>query len=214
MSAEEPPLKKLKKDQVRHCLCCPKFQEWREKSTAKFNLPKGRYYIGDLALVLPRDLWEEVPDKPGKFTLSDGRVVVCFEFKGCQPERDNDFDFYIESEMIGITLYAGLCKQWGLHAPMFGGLGPHFNQLKEICKTKKITMVDFMKIAGTKAVYDTDFDCQQHTMSHYKRDDHSVSTHFGDKVSAWTIHGSYDSGDESEVDGYDSEEEAQEVDEE
>ena len=67
---------------------------------------------------------------------------------------------------------------------------------------KKITMVDFMKIAGKTVVYKTNFDCQQSTMSHYKNDDHSTSTQFGDNVCAWTMHGFYDSDDdESEFDG-------------
>ncbi len=137
-------------------------------------------------------------------------VVVCFDFDGNQTERDNDIDFYIESSKVGITLASGLSKTWTGQNKMFGGWGPHWNKLAEIRKTKKISMTDFMKIAGTTVVYDTDFDCQQHTMSHWKHDDHTVSTQFGDKVSVYTVHGSYDSDDGSDVDESDLEEEEEE----
>jgi hypothetical protein len=176
-------------------------QDWDETATDKFNLPKGKYYIGDLSLVLPGDTWKEISDEPGISTLSDGRIVVCFQFKGCQPEENNNTYFYMESSKIGITLCAGLKKKWDVHSQMFGSWGPHFNQLQELKKSKNITMVDFMKIAGKTVVYKTNFDCQQSTMSHYKNDDHSTSTQFGDNVCVWTIHGTYDSENESEFDG-------------
>lgn len=207
MSVEAPLRKKLKKNEVSHCPCCPNFQEWCETDTGKFNMPKGKYYVGDLAHVLPSELWNEIPNKPGKFTLSDGREVVSFMFEGCQPEKDNKTDFYIESGMIGTTILAGLNKTWMCHSKMFGGWGPYWNKLEAIRKTgKEITMMDYMTIAGTTVVYDTDFDCIQHTMSHYRHDDHSTTTYFGDKVSLWTIHGDHDeSGSEQQVDEDESE---------
>jgi len=201
MSEEEPSQKKFQK--IDHTPCCPKFQQWNETATDKFNLPKGKYYIGDLTLVLPGDTWKEISDEPGISTLSDGRIVICFNFEGRQPEENNNTYFYMESSKIGITLCAGLRKKWDVHSQMFGSWGPHFNQLRELKKSKKnITMVDFMKIAGKTVVYKTNFDCQQSTMSHFLNDDHSTSTQFGDNVCAWTMHGTYDSDDdESEFDG-------------
>jgi len=197
MSAEGPPRKKMKTREVCHCPCCPKFQEWRDTYSETFTLPKGEYYIGDLAHILSDDLYNEL-EEPGKFVLSDGREVVCFKFEGCQPERDNDIDFYVESGMIGITLLAGLEKDWQCPRSVLGGWGPHFNKLEELNKTlKPLKMKDYMEIAGTIVVYDADFECLQVTTSHYKHDDHSTTTSFGDKVYLWTKHGRYDTDEGS-----------------
>ena len=206
MATESPPQKKHKAKEVCHCPCCPKFQEWREVLTDGFKLPKGEYYVGDLALVLSDDISSELPDHPGKFTLSNGREVGCFKFEGCQPDRDNDVDFYVESGMIGITLIAGLSKKWQCPRGLFDGWGPHWNKVKALGKTiKSLKLGDFMMIAGVTVVYNEEFECWSSTMSHYKHDDHSTSTFFGDKVSLWTIHGDYDTDEGSESEEEDDE---------
>jgi hypothetical protein len=173
-------------------------------------MPKGEYYVGDLALVLSNDLSSELPDHPGKFTLSNGREVVCFKFEGWQCERDNDIDFYIESSMIGITLIDGLSKNWKCPSVVFGGWGFHRNKVKALGKTRKaFKLADFMKIAGVTVVYEEQFECWGSTMSHYKHDNHSTTTFFGDKVSLWTIRGwgDYDTDEGSESDEESDEEE-------
>jgi len=49
-------------------------------------------------------------------------------------------------------------------------------------------------------VYEEQFECWGSTVSHYKHDDHSTTTFFGDKVSLGTIHGDYDTDEGSESD--------------
>ena len=203
MSLDASPLNKMKTEEVCHCICCPKFQEWRETSRDTFTMAKGKYYVGDLAHVLPEELWDEV-NEAGKFTLSNGREVVCFLHEGSQPEKGNETNFYIESGMIGITLIAGLKKKWVCPNNVLGGWGPHYDELKALANEslakntrRRITMTDYMKIAGTQVVYDAEFECFQTTMSHYNHDDHSTTTYFGDKVSLSTVHGAYDTDDGS-----------------
>jgi hypothetical protein len=214
MPTTQPPHKKLKTangpekpvDKVAHCPCCPKFQEWRETANEEFSMPKGEYYVGDLSLVLRPELDCEVLGENGLFELSDGRVVGTFTHEGCQDnDRADDIDFHVPSDVIGITLLAGLEEQWVDPKSWEAELGwGHFGTtLKAISDSgRKITMMDYVKHAGAIVVYDTDFDCQTSTASHYKHDDHVTSTTFGDKININTYHGSYnsDDGSDEEVD--------------
>ena len=157
-------------------------------------MPKGTYYVGDMAHVLPADLWDGVSNEAGQYTLSDGREVLCFTFEGSQLEKENDPDFYVESGMIGITLLAGLEKDWRCPTAVFGGWGPHWNKMQALSNPRKVfNMVDYMTLAGQIVVYYKDFECMQTTLSHYKHDDHSTTTYFGENVSIWTLHGHYNS---------------------
>ena len=203
MPTTKPPRKKLKSTkEVSHCPCCPKFEEWRQTKTEVFTMPAGEYYCGDLSWVLRPALDQEVEFEDGKFELSDGRVVGCFRYDGCQDNdkgRD-DVYFHVNGDMIGITLLAGLEEQWV--DPKAWRLNPDavssgINVKAISTSGKKITMMDYIKNAGTTVVYDTDFECTTDTMSHYKHDEHVTSISFGDKICIGTYHGNWSSDDES-----------------
>jgi hypothetical protein len=210
MPTTQPPHKKLKAtngpekpvDKVAHCPCCPKFQEWRDTVDEGFSMPKGEYYVGDLSYVIRPELDREIACENGVFELSDGRVVGTFIHEGCQDtDRPDDIDFHVTSDVIGITLLAGLEEQWVDPKPWEaeGGWGQFGINLKAISDSgRKITLMDYAKHAGTIVVYDTDFDCHTNTTSHYKHDDHVTSTSFGDKINICTYHGSWCSDDESD----------------
>jgi hypothetical protein len=190
MSTTQPPLKKLKPtnrseepEKIEQNEGKPVgFGEWCCTNTENIQMPSGKYYCGDLSYVLNPNIYQEIMNEEGKSTLSDGRVVVCFFHEGCMPERWNDVNFNIRSGMIGITLLTGLEKQW-VHPEAWEDEHRVFN-LKATG-----TMMDYIKQVGTIVAYRTDFNCQKSTMSHYKNDDHSTTTTFGDNVSVFTLHG-------------------------
>jgi hypothetical protein len=169
-------------------------------------MPKGEYYVGDLSYVLRPELNWEISGENGKFELSDGRVVGTFNHEGCQDTDrwSDDIDFHVKDGMIGITLLAGLEEQWVPPADWmkgyeWGRLGVHLRGI--VAAGKEVTMMDYINHVGTIVVYDTDFDCQTNTTSHYKHDDHMTKTTFGDKINIDTCHGSWDSDDESWISG-------------
>ena len=75
-----------------------------------FEMKAGKYYVGDLCNALVDNEREELGEKTGEFTLSNGRTGVTFKLPhgdGIYPD-ENGRNYYIDSGTMGITLAEGL----------------------------------------------------------------------------------------------------------
>ena len=135
-------------------------------------MPKGEYFIGDLHNALDSsDGWS---NEEGKHELSDGKTIGYFEFEGCQTERDRE-----ERDNIDFREYI---------------------EGDEIGITLLVNVHDHWEDLGISVVFEEEFECTKDTLSHYKHDDHMTSICFGGGASWDTIHGSYETDDESDED--------------
>jgi hypothetical protein len=82
------------------------------EETGPFFMDKGRYYVGDLSVVLTNDELNEFSGKIGQFTLTGGREIVNFKLPygdGIYPDSKGR-NHVVDGGTIGITLAKGLKK--------------------------------------------------------------------------------------------------------